>query len=39
VPLDGDRNEQKRQSEREQYATMSDEKGVKETRNRVRGIR
>jgi hypothetical protein len=27
VPLDGDRNEQKRQREREWYATMSDEKG------------
>ena len=27
MPLDGDRNEQKRQIEGEQYATMSDEKG------------
>ena len=27
MPLDGDRNEQKRQRERERYATMSDEKG------------
>ena len=27
MPLDGDSNEQKRQREREQYATISDEKG------------
>ena len=27
MPLDGDPNEQKRQRERERYATMSDEKG------------
>ena len=27
MPLDTDRNEQKRQRERERYATMSDEKG------------
>ena len=28
VPLDEDRNEQKRQRERERYVTMSDEKGT-----------
>jgi len=28
VPLDRDGNEQKRQRERERYATMSDEKGT-----------
>jgi hypothetical protein len=39
VPLDGDRNELKRQRERERYSTMSDERGTERNKKPVRGIR